>query len=239
MGATVKVVDRDRGWRALLKAVEALSGGSFVKVGVLADDAKGGMHEIGPDGKAADLTVAEIAAVLEFGTEDHHIPERSFVRSTFDEQRDELFKTAIKCCGGILDGKLSVGQSLNIMGAQLSTAIKNKITTGQGVPPPNAPSTAIAKAMKGKTARFFQPKKARHIGDSLADVGATQFVEGLGGHGRGGRKAVGAARSLGDAFAQIGAIASVRTLVDTGRLLGAVTWSVVMGSFSQGLGGNK
>lgn len=214
------VVDKDKGWAKILKQAIAADGPRYAKVGVLADD-KGEEHEEG-----AALTIAEIAAILELGTEDGSIPARPFIRSTFDEQRAELEKMAIELVVEVTLFGLAEDVALHRLGAKLAAEIKKKITSGQGIPPPNAPSTAIAKAMKGRTSRFFAQKKQRNVGDALADVATTQYVEGLGGHGRGGRRAVGAARSLGDAFAQVGAIASVRTLVDTGRMLGAISWVI-------------
>jgi hypothetical protein len=193
VASKTKIVDRDRGWAEMMKAVQAARGDRYAKVGVLADTAKGGMHEEG-----ADLTVAEIAAVLEFGTEDGHIPERSFVRATFDEQREKLAEKARQFLVAVLFGKMTVDQALNAMGASLVDAIRKRVTDGDGVPPPNAPSTALAKAGTGQTAKHFA--------------------------GAGGR-----ARSLGEAFAQVGALAAVRTLVDTGRMLSALTWQIVSG----------
>lgn len=198
MASESKVIDRDLGWRAILETVKAAKGDAYAKVGVLADTEKGGMHEVGPDGKPSPLTVAEVAAVLEFGTEDGHIPERSAVRSTFDEEKEELQKRSYELMADILFGKITRDDALNILGAQLVAAIKKKITTGAGVPPPNAPSTVMQKASIGRTAKYFA--------------------------GAGGR-----ARNLGEAFAQIGAAAAVRTWIDTGRLLAAFTWAIVRG----------
>lgn len=219
------VVDNDHGWRELLRRAQALAGGAYCKVGVLGDSQRGGMHEVGPDGKSSPLTVAEIAAINEFGTEDGRIPARSFVRSTFDDMREELTEDArALIVRVVLDGALSAEEALNILGLKLATGIKLKITETPlpGVGPENAPLTKLIKAMKGRTARFFKSK-----GD-LADVGVTAYTEGLGYAGPG-QRAVGAARSIGQAFAQIGALASVRTLVDTGRMVGAVSWAVVFG----------
>lgn len=135
MGCLAKsgVIVKDYGFRALFKRVDEIKN-SYVKVGVLGDDAKGGMHVPG-----SDLTVAEIAVVNEFGTED--IPERSFVRSTFDEKREELTRLGGKLMGSVIDGRMATKKALDIMGSTLATAMKLKITTGAGVPPPNAPST--------------------------------------------------------------------------------------------------
>lgn len=150
MAGKNQVVDRDRGWRDLLGRVQALTGGAYAKVGILADSERGGLHQQGPDGKAAPLTVAEIAAVHEFGTVDGRIPSRSFVRSTFDEQREALAADARKLViAVVLDGRMTADRALNILGLKLASMIRAKITMGAGVPPPNAPSTRRRKLAKG------------------------------------------------------------------------------------------
>jgi hypothetical protein len=163
MGAHVKIVDRDTGWTEFFKKVEAARGERYAKVGVLADTEAGGMHEA--DG---DLTVAEIFAVNEFGTEDGHVPERRPLRATFDETREELAEKAGKFVIEVLFGSLKVDQALNAIGAMLANAVKRRITDGEGLPPPNAPATIKAKG-------------------------------------------------------------SARPLVDTARMLGAITWAIVTG----------
>ncbi len=145
-GGKNKLVDKDRGFADLFKRVEALRGKSHVKVGVLADSDRGGLHVPG-----ASLTVAEIAAVLEFGTQDGKIPARSFVRSTFDEMRGELTALAAELIAAVvLDGKMDAARALGLLGLKLATGIREKIVGGSGVPPPNAPSTLRAKQNKGK-----------------------------------------------------------------------------------------
>lgn len=183
-----KVFDNDKGWKRIVAAANAAAGRRYVKVGVLgtkADEKEG--DEGGP------LTVAEIAAVHEFGTEDGRIPERSFLRSTFDEHKDELERMAVDLLPQVVLFGLHPDKALGILGLKLSSEVKKKITSGAGIPPPNAPATLMAKAGTGKTGRFFK----------------------------------GQATSLGQAFAQVGALAAVRTLVDTGRMLGAITWAIV------------
>ena len=179
MSSKNRIIDNDLGWRRLMSLGEALKGGSFVKVGILADSAKGGLHVPG-----AALTVAEIAAVLEYGTEDGHIPSRPFLRQTFDKQVDEMARLAKAAVLKILDGKMGVAQALGLMGAKLAAEVKKTITAGPEVPPTNAPSTKRAK----------ESKRAK------------------------------------------GNVADVRTLVDTGRMVGAVTWETVLGALARGLG---
>jgi hypothetical protein len=176
-GRPNEVHDKDLGWLAILQQVEALAGGAYAKVGVLEDDPKGSYRPKG------GLTVAEIAAVQEFGTEDGHVPERSFLRSTFDEMRDTLDEMSRKLIiAVVLDRTLTVEQALNLLGAKFAAAVRAKITDGEGVPPPNAPSTRARKEAKGRW-----------------NVKGAAAAAGLG----------------------------VRTLVDTARMIGAITWALV------------
>lgn len=178
--ARSRVIDRDRGWAAQMKAAREAASGAFCKVGILGDNERGGLHKTNPNtGKAEPLTVAEIAVVNEFGDEAGHIPSRSFVRSTFDRMREELADDAAKLLIQISDGKMTVEQALNILGLKLATAIRHTIVDGAGVPPPNAPSTAR--------------QKARGTGAALDR-----------------------------------AVAGARPLVDTGAMLSAIAWAVVI-----------
>jgi hypothetical protein len=134
-----ELIVKDKGFAALFKRAQEIKK-SYVRVGVLADSDKGGLHVLG-----GDLTAAEIAAVLEFGTEDGSIPARPVVRSTFDEKRNELIEMGKKLMTAVIDGKMSIKAALDILGLSLVTAMKLKITSGPGVPPPNAQSTIRAK----------------------------------------------------------------------------------------------
>lgn len=142
MGHGARLEDRDLGWKAFFERVKIKD--ARVKVGVLASG-KGGEREVGPDGTPGDLTVAEIAAIHEFGTQDRSVPERSFLRSTFDEKREELAKMGKALLLRVLDGKLTVRQALEAMGMKLAAETKKKITAGAGIPPPLRPSTVAAK----------------------------------------------------------------------------------------------
>lgn len=170
MGAKSRVIDRDRGWAQMLKQVDAMAGKSYVKVGVLGDKG-GGLHEQDPDGKASPLTLTEIGAVNEFGSEDGHVPERSFLRSTFDRMREEMTGDAAKLLPQVLDGKLSVATALNVLGAKLAAEVKKTITV-IGVPPPNAPSTVARKTRAGDWNRGGQAQGVLQWGvRALVDTG--------------------------------------------------------------------
>lgn len=112
--------------------------GRQVRVGVLGDAEHGGLHQEGEE-----LTVQEYAAVNEYGSDDGMIPPRSFLRSTFDEQRERLVEVGGKLIGAVFDGKMDVDRALGLLGADLASKVKEKITSN--VPPPNRPRTVEKK----------------------------------------------------------------------------------------------
>src|SRR4051812_36975227 len=107
----VTVTDRDRGWAQLVKELRA-SGDLVGKAGVIGDKAAAGHMtaeeqakfagtkrdsggrflpgsgaKVAPPPSEGGMTNAEIALVNEFGSQDGRVPERSFIRSTFDRNR--------------------------------------------------------------------------------------------------------------------------------------------------------
>ncbi len=162
--------ETSKGLDAFKKAFNAIrQAGSYVKVGVLAEDKGLDTHTAGGP------TIAEIAAVHEFGSHDGRIPERSFMRSTFAEHRAEYVEIMRKLLVQLVDQKIDVKTLLGRLGLKISIDMRKKITI-DGVPPPNAPSTVAAKL----------------------------------------------------ALSKPGAMKSVRTLVDTGQLVRAITYAVVI-----------
>ena len=204
MAVFATVTEIDHGWDAAMEEVRQMNtaGGYFAKVGVLSDDKIGGMHKTDPEtGKAEDLTVAEIAAIQEFGTEDGHIPERSFLRSTFDKLRPRLQDEAEKLIVRVIfrtalgTGGIDAKKALDIMGSLLASETKKAITTGPQIPPPNAPSTFWRKVNKGMKAKPIRRVK----------------------------------KEFGLEEAMSASASGVRTLIETMTLVRAICWAVVMG----------
>lgn len=133
------VVDRDNGWRAMLKRARDLaSKEASVKVGILVD-APAKDH----DGESGPLTIAQVAALHEFGAPEANIPMRSFVRATVDEQRTEIAKLQHVVAGKCLAGTTTTGQGLDLIGAKVASMMIRKINSG--IAPPLAQSTIDAK----------------------------------------------------------------------------------------------
>jgi hypothetical protein len=123
----------DKGIRALTSAVSKL-GATRVRVGVLGAKA----DEIHPR-TGGTLTIGELAAIQEFGTETtDHIPERSFIRRTLNDLV-WLRVMAARAAERVVFKRESAEQALDWLGNVLVNAIQNTIS--QGVPPPNKPDT--------------------------------------------------------------------------------------------------
>lgn len=123
--------DIDRGANAILKQVIIAKRKPFVKIGVQAD---AGMHK----GSNTDMVV--IASANEYGTRDGRIPERSFIRSTMDENRRKLLTKTKRL---LKNEKYNIRKILNLLGLEITRLIQRKITTLSS--PPNKPSTIRAK----------------------------------------------------------------------------------------------
>lgn len=90
-----------------------------------------------------------IAAVHEFGVTIRKnrgsivIPERSFLRSTFDEKQDEWFKFVKKQLEQVFSGRIDARTLCERLGAKMVADIQEKLTDLDT--PPNAPATIAKK----------------------------------------------------------------------------------------------
>jgi hypothetical protein len=150
-----KIIDKDLGWKELFKRAEEIENGR-VRVGVLSDAMVEG----------EDFTLAELAAVHEYGTEDGRIPERSFLRSTFDDKREEMVELGKTLVKDVLAGRRTTEQALGLLGAKLAAAVKARIV-GR-IPPPNQPSTI---ARKGSDKPLIDTGRLRNAVTWSVDTG--------------------------------------------------------------------
>lgn len=113
---------------------------SYVKAGVLASEHKSQKR---PDG--SNLTNAELASINEFGL--GNAPPRPFIGPPFRLNRKKYMKRLITAYKAALKaGRPSkVTTELGRLGLMMEADIKNYVTQGPGVPPPNAPSTIARK----------------------------------------------------------------------------------------------
>ncbi len=130
----VRIQDRDRGYKGMRQRMKQMAG-SYTKVGVQENSKD-------QDG-VSDLVL--IAASNEFGTDT--IPERSFIRSTFEENRDKLAEISAAEADAIMTGRKDVRTSLQLMGEYHAGQIQAKIHSHP--PPENAPATIKRKGSSG------------------------------------------------------------------------------------------
>lgn len=141
-----RIRDIDRGYNAIIHDLLALgSSEPKVFVGLLQDKGQERTEEGG-------ITLAGYAAVNEFGSEDGHVPERSFLRSTVDDNRGRYMTELDRCAAAFIDGASKGGpgaglaaleQRLGQLGAGVARDVKRTIRDLRD--PPNAPATLARK----------------------------------------------------------------------------------------------
>ena len=120
------------GLKRLQASAKQLAGKPRVKIGVLG----GGDH--GPD-----LTNAELATIHEFGAPRAGIPERSFLRGTFDAKNREWQKFAEKLLKAIAAGRIDADQALGLLGERAVADVRKTIRNG--IDPPLKAATVRRK----------------------------------------------------------------------------------------------
>lgn len=131
----MSVKDIDRGFRALKAELKKVKR-SFVKVGVQADETR-------KDG--ADAVV--VAATHEFGGK-NGVPERSFMRTSFDENKAKYSRVIARQIDFVRQHR-TVERALGVVGQVVSTDIKKKINSINS--PPLDPKTIARRKNKNKS----------------------------------------------------------------------------------------
>lgn len=185
-GIKIGIAVKDQGYDEFVKLVDRLkSENMHVRVGVLegtpgGDEVRGnegignqaiGTGRIGVAQASAGITNAALAAIHEFGSADGRIPERSFLRSTFNANRDTYLDMLAKLLMRVVEGKATVEQAFGIVGAKFAADIKRRVTQGAEIPPPNAPSTLARKIGKHAFGRNGLLKVSKWMPRTLVDTG--------------------------------------------------------------------
>jgi hypothetical protein len=114
---------------------------AFVKVGVLQAQGSTAAND-------GEITLAELAAIHEFGAPRANIPARSFLRATLtqDPGREGVVKMVTGLAKGIIAEKLEVKEALDRLGAWAAAQVKKRIKAH--IPPPLKPETIKRKLSK-------------------------------------------------------------------------------------------
>jgi hypothetical protein len=143
------LVDRDLGMKSLASRMRAMSK-SYTKVGIQAGSKES-------DGVTDLVTVA---AANEYGTDT--IPERSFMRSTFDENREKIAQITKAENSAVLAGRKGIRESLAQIGEYFQGLVQAKIHSHPA--PENAPATIAKKGSSGTLVDSGQlVQSVRHV----------------------------------------------------------------------------
>ena len=133
------VVDIDHGFDKIITDLIKAEKRTLL-VGIQEGSKTPGMVKAGRKQKAG-LNIAQYAAQNEFGTRE--IPERSFMRTAFDENIQLISSFLTKEIGLVIDQKKTLDQALKLTGQLITGLIQKKIR--QIVFPPNSPRTIAEK----------------------------------------------------------------------------------------------
>ena len=118
------VTDRDLGLKAFIRQLE-VARTVEVAVGIL----EGSTNREG-------TSIAYYGAVNEYGID---VPERSFMRSSFDENLSKIQNDMNQQAGLVITGQSTVKAALSAIGMKHTDRVKRKI--GSNIQPPNHPET--------------------------------------------------------------------------------------------------
>lgn len=133
MAGEVKIDDRRL--RSFMKRIKPMLKGVTVTVGVQGKEAESEYENGTP--------MVVVAAVHEFGSNDGRIPSRSYLRSTYDENRRKYEQMIAKGSRDAAKGKGTAKQAMFMTGETLRGDIVSKIKGG--IPPPLSQRTIDAK----------------------------------------------------------------------------------------------
>ena len=125
-----RVEDKDLGLNRIIRTLNKDLDGVVVKVGVQAKD-KAVRRGKGGSIRNTDQPLAVIAAIHEFGLGD--MPQRSFLRSAYDENLPMIDKMIQRVANGAVFG-LGTNAALNQLGNVVQGMVQRKIVDGLFVP---------------------------------------------------------------------------------------------------------
>ena len=148
MGA--KLIDKGPGLARLQSMAKRLGERPSLRIGVLSS---------APVADGSEFNMAELAAVHEFGAPSVGVPERSWLRATYDAKREAWEALLKRALGRVVDGKMSENAALQLVGLRAVADIQSRIRTN------------IAPALK--------PRTIARKGSSLALVDTGRFLQSI------------------------------------------------------------
>lgn len=140
-----------------------------------------------PNGNAVEIglfreqgeDLVNYATYNEFGVPQKNIPERSYMRSTFDDWQNEMYKKIKDNILPILLEKFSKQKLLNQIGTFMTKAMKTKIKNSRSWAVPNAPST-IARKGKGNPPLINTKRMVSSVTHRISKDSKAQAIRSMG-----------------------------------------------------------
>ena len=135
--ASSDVIDEDEGYRRTIRRLASLVDDPGITIGVHGKD-----NDPYKRGQGPAVTTAQIASFHEFGTLDRYedsspagdgrpgVPQRSFLRSTADENRAKYSDLISRGIGRVIDGTMTIDRALGLVGAKAVADVQKKIASG-------------------------------------------------------------------------------------------------------------
>jgi len=124
------IIDTDKGFARIVGNIKNAAKQAYVSIGI---------HQEEGNQQHGVFTVAQIAAVHEYGSEDGKIPQRSFIRDTHDLNLQANLERLKRMEEHVLMGKLTQHQALTYLGEVASKQMVSRIN--QGIAPALKPAT--------------------------------------------------------------------------------------------------
>jgi hypothetical protein len=140
--------DKDKGWNKLMTSFKVNAGETAGFVGYLRSSGeykpKPTKGEPGNQTKPqVPITMAQLAAVHEYGSPEQNIPERSFIRSTLAEHSKEIKRLVKKVTNACVSGKMDKKRAIGIVCQKIADGMVAKIESN--IPPALSEETIRAK----------------------------------------------------------------------------------------------
>jgi hypothetical protein len=166
--ATFEIEENSVGWQGIQRMLRSLRAGeSYVKAGVTGAAASE-QHDAEDD---APLTNVDLAVIHEFGAPSRNIPPRPAINGTFALHRDEYIKRLRDLMPKVYEQRITITFMLEVVGQQMASDMRNRISSGEPPFAPNAPSTLARKLAKGTWNRKGKAQAAGQQPMPLLDTG--------------------------------------------------------------------
>lgn len=180
-----------------------------------------------PEDAKGDVTMAQIAAWQEFGTE--RIPERSFLRAGIKDGMPQIIQAYDKAFGGTIDGKATANAAANLVGVIATGSVRAKIF--DGLKPELALATKVNRIRRTKKGRGIVNRGMKALRAAVNGGNSPSgFARWTGGVGKHGRWVASRAKNIGHqkALMQLedALSGSFQPLLDTGQLVGSIAYQV-------------